>query len=290
MAGLASAGVAGGRAGRRRGDRARGRRDRRRDVRAQPLPAAGAGGRDAGARGRRGGRRRGRDRGRAGEPGLERRATLGVAADHAAGRLCDRRLGRARAARRDRRAQRRPRPSGASCGCWPRRRGSRTARPTSTTRCGGWSTCSCPTSPTPPGSTVLQPGGGAAAARGARRRTGPRGARGVAARARILGAVGPLADHARAARRGQPARGARRAPARRDRAPRGRRRPPPDGAGRSCAGRWRCRSRRAAGRSARSGSASGAPDGATVPPSWRSPSCWSAAPGSRSRTPSSSTG
>ncbi len=50
-------------------------------------------------------------------------------------------------------ARRRPRPSGASCGCWPRRRGSPTAPPTSTRRCGGWSTCSSPTSPTRPGST-----------------------------------------------------------------------------------------------------------------------------------------
>ena len=48
---------------------------------------------------------------------------------------------------------------------------------------------------------------------------------------------------------------------------------------RGCAGRWRCRSRRAAGRSGRSGSASGAPAAATAPRSWRSPSCWSAARG-----------
>ena len=96
---------------------------------------------------------------------------------------------------------RRPLRAGASCACSPRPRGSPTARPTSTRRCAGSSTCSCPDVADAAWVDVIGPGG-VARRLGARvdgRRRG--GARAVADGPRRRPARGALAERARCAAR-----------------------------------------------------------------------------------------
>ena len=176
---------------------------RRRRVRAQPLPAAGARDRDPRAPAR-------TSPSSAPSPWRSRSSARiwndtgghGAAARHGRSPARRSRSGARASARPRSPPAPRSRPSAASCGCSPTRRGSPTAPPTSTRRCGGWSTCSCPTSPTRPGSTCSQPGGGVR--RLAARVDGPdrRGARGVAAGARLDSPRRPLPhDAARCAAR-----------------------------------------------------------------------------------------